>query len=357
MVWTLLADDATSDLPEALRQVDVVVDRVDWSLLQADLEFLAKPRVQDDGSVVFQGVLAYADRRMRYRDGYQVATASALSNKRYLQNLVGISLVRQRDHKGDRPVNVRRRVGKPVGTIIGARWNTDRRCVVVDCVVTDADTIEDALSGKTAALSEGYRPLFGAPLPDGTLPQDERWTNHVAIVDAGRNPGAGLRVDEHEDDTMTKEEIEAAARAAAKAALEEKIQADAASADRAQVVELEAKLAAEKTRADAAEEKLEKLGKLGLRTDSMDADLDTLVEADAALRAKAAELGVKLNADSKPSTRVKDLALALGADKVQVDAADGDAYARGIIAGAKPTAAKRHQTGTSNRKPAIRPKA
>lgn len=144
---------------------------------------------------------------------------------------------------------------------------------------------------------------------------------------------------------MTPEQIQAAV----KAGIAEGLRADAATQTEATLKATTTKLEAETLRADKAEAALKTLREsIGLNADSADVGgalakvVAEKVQADAALTARANELGVKLPAESTPATRLRDLAIACGADAVQVDAADGAAYARGLIAGYRPPAHRAH---------------
>lgn len=313
--------------------------------IRADRSRLRSPRPRADGSVIYDAYLAFADRAMRYPWGTEVATEQALSDPEYLEALRGLSLVTTRDtvHANGVPVSVRADA-VAVGSILDARWDAGERAVVLELVVNDRQTLADIESGKTTDLSEAYTPVT-AVRADGVIEQRKRRPNHVAIVESGRMPGAGLRADEDDMD----EEI----KALVAKAIREELRADEAA-------KLERDLKAAEQRADAAEQRADKAEQAlkGLRdriginadTDDIDAALAAVVvekvRADSALLEEARELGVELPEDSTPATRERDLAVALGAERQRADSADFDA--RSFIDGRKAapvkrTAAERHR--------------
>lgn len=327
-------------------------DKAQIPTLRADRVRLPRKVVQGDGAVRYHAVLARADAPMQYEWGTEIATEAALTDPEYLEGLRGISLVtiKSATHQNGRPVSVRADA-RAVGSVLDARWDPEERAVVVELVVHDAETLDDIDAGRIRELSEAYIPTT-AVRADGVIEQRKRRTNHIALVEEGRMPGAVIRADQTEDTDMTEEQITALVQKV----VAQMMDADKKDQEQADMMDEEKKRADEaEQRADAAEKALSELrATVGLTADSADVDtalagkVAEMVRADSALLEEARELGVDLDDDSTPATRLRDIAVALGADAQRADSAD---FARAFIDGRKaaprPSAAQRHKAAAS----------
>ncbi len=294
---------------------------------RADVVTLPRKTVQNDGAIRYHAVLARADVPMRYAWGIEVATEGALSDPEYLEGLRGISVVTMdtATHENGRPISVRADA-RAVGTVIDARWSEADRAVLIELVVHDDATLRDIEAGKTLALSEAYRPTT-AQRSDGVIEQTSRRTNHVALVERGRMPGAGIRADQTEGALTMDEETMRALLGGLREVIAEEL--------------------------SGLREMMERAD-LGNESDRADENGEDEMNADAAqVAAVRTALGIdgELNADSISAgidAIVKDRAaraeaVKLGADATRADAADFNAadFIAGVNARPK-TAAARH---------------
>lgn len=327
--------------------------------LRADRVLLRSPRPRGDGSVVFDAVLAYAEKPMAYSWGTEVATEEALSDPDYLAALKGLGLytVKTAPHKNGVPISVRADA-QAVGAILDARYDRDEKAVVLELVVNDRAALADIEAKRTTDLSEAYVPVTRVRA-DGVIEQVRRRPNHVAIVKSGRMPGAGLRADDTDHDNK-ESAMQLAALLAILGAYD--LRADSESNLKADLDKLKSKADAEteradteKQRADAAETALATMREgIGMNADSDDieaalaAKIAEGMRADAELLSVARDLGVKLPEKSTPATRTRDIYTALGGDEQRADSeAEMLAYIHGARH-ARPTAAQRHSANARN---------
>lgn len=160
--------------------------RLDYAELGPEL---APPSPRDDGSVIYEAVLAWADRPLSYSWGTETPTEEALSDPAYLDGLRGLPVTVQHPSRG------RVDVGDPerVGTVLSARWDSARRCVVVELLISDPEALRRIRARELTEVSAGYR-VPPESLVDGR--QTRRISNHIALCERGRMPGATIRLDE-----------------------------------------------------------------------------------------------------------------------------------------------------------------
>lgn len=324
-------------LDPALRTDTDDGDTVETDVVRVDRSTLRRARTLDDGSVVYEAVLARADVPMRYAHGEEVATVEALSDPEYLEALRGLSVTvlhppRDRvDVDIDHPDAIRR-----VGTVVGSRYDTAERAAIVEFVLFDPAAIERVK--RENGVSEGYRAdVVRTPGKPGR--QIRRRPNHVALAfgKPPRMPGAGARVDTtSEGKTMDPTALLVllsafALRTDTAENLREDLDALKAARDAAE---------AEKLRADTAEAEvallrpvLEALGG-DTRTDTsgpidVDALLASRVGEVVRLRERGTALGIKVpDALTGAGDIRRHLAKALGGDETRCDSAD---YCDGVI--------------------------
>lgn len=176
--------------------------------------------------------------------------------------------------------------------------------VKVEMIITDGDLISQIEQGKIAELSPGYDRFFdkrkgtaNGQKFDGI--QRSITYNHLAVVNKGRSGSRVRLITDGENDFMitingkTYESAEAAQLAVDTALMAEKSRADAA----------EAKLDIEKARADEAEAKF---GESKARQDAFESTLNDKVAALVALRTQAAaHLPKDFKFDGLTETQIK----------------------------------------------------
>lgn len=299
------------------------------ALLRLDAGTLRPPRMQADGSVRFEAVLARVDAPLPYPHGVEVATEAALSDRAYLDALVGLAVVVHHPEGGSHRIDEapRNRTGErrgvEVGRVLSARYDTAERHVVVDLLITKRDAIRRIRAKELGEVSEGYRVPASKLVKraDGISEQQQRIPDHVALTDRGRPGGTTIRTDE--EGRMDPKDIEAVVRTVLT-----EVRADEA------VAAKQTQESAAVKRADAAEAALGSvLGELGLKPGASVADVRTAIgkRADAvvALRRRADELGVQLPTEGDEVTLTAALAKGLRADAARCDA--DPAYARAVV--------------------------
>ena len=290
--------------------------------VRADRAVLRSPRVQPDGAVRYDAVLAYADRELVYPWGSEVASDAALSDPVYLSALEGLAVTLR--HPRSERVDVREPEegdGRVVGTVLGARWDAEDRAVVLDLVVQDAQALAAIEARDIRELSEGYDVPVLERRKDGPAIQRQRRPNHVALVERGRMPGAVLRADGGTMDDEMKARFDA---------LDGAIGGYKSRMDKceARMDELQKRMDAafppDKAEAEETDEKESVEG----RADAVEAE----VEARIAARRRCDAHGFTPGAEVRTARDLtRALAAHLGAPQARLDAADGATYAEAWV--------------------------
>lgn len=287
---------------------------------------LRSPRMLNDGSVVFDAVLAVAGRPLEYEWGTETPTAEALSDSEYLDALRGLSVLYQHPTSGLVEGSAPREGhGRRMGTVLGARYEADTGEVVVELAIPEASD-QDAIRRGLREVSEGYIPELETR--DGATYQVKRRPNHVAVTERGRAEGARIRVDAGEYVMDQNEMYQKLAEMydMLKSIFEYtdsmKAKMDQSNKDEEKMVEAVVAEMGDEVRSDAAAFRAR-----------LDARIRDEVKACVALRLRADALDIKLPESAETASDLrKALALALGGDAARCDSAD---YCDGIIAGAK----------------------
>jgi len=266
-------------------------DRYD---LRVDATQLRAPETRDDGTMVFETVIATAGETLDYPWGRETVGEEALSDPAYLDAHEGLSLLIDKHPKGDRVDGGNTKGVRRIGSVLSARWDATSRAAIARIAVHDPK--DQRLVKKMRAVSEGY----ATATREGR--QVKRLPNHLVITGTPRAASARLRADAKESvldpkELLAKLEAQAGELALAKAeAATLKLRADTAEADLERVkTEHVTELAAAETRADT-------------RAVEIASDL-------VALRTRADALGVTLADDLKTAAEVRSaLAVALGCD-------------------------------------------
>lgn len=299
----------------------------------------------------YSAILARADQEMVYPWGREIAAEEALSDPAYLEALRGLA-VTLRHPKAER-VDVRRPEaadGRVVGTVLGARWDAEDRAVVLDLVVSDAAALAALDAREIRELSEGYDVTTLERRKDGPSIQRRRATNHVALVERGRMPGAIVRTDEGatmDNEEMSKRFDELGALIGGAAGRIDKCEArmDAMAA------RFDAKFPPDKAEADEATDEAEVEGEARMDAAQLEAVIAAEVDARVAVRARCDAFSFVAPASAtKAADITKALALHLGAPAARLDAADGATYAEAWVAAKPlPTALDEARRGVSKR--------
>lgn len=306
--------------------------------IRVDAVALRSPRTLDDGTKVYDAVLAYAGRPLQYAWGTEIPTAQALSSKTYLDGLHGISVC-LRHPPGDRVDQGRApKVGKGrrVGTVCSSRFDEsegEAGAVIISMAIHEI--ADQAAVERLQSVSEGYRATGLQHLGPGRTAQTVRVPNHVAIAAAAtaRAPGAEVRIDEVEmDNPFDAAQALGLIAAADKRAGEAETRADEATA-RADTAEADlAKLrtdaeAAEATRADETAAQVDKLANeraiklidLQKRADELEAVIpETAVTFDERNAALAKVLGCPDGTDAT--------AYISGIERARADSTSADSF-------------------------------
>lgn len=292
----------------------------DASTVRLDAVALGAPTYREDGSAIFEGVLARVGVPLVYEWGTEVATEDALRDPVYLDGLTGRAIVVHHPASGSHRIDSRR--GAEAGRVLSARYDEAGKHVAIRFVVTRRAAISDIRAGRLPQLSEGYTIPEGSlrKRADGVYEQLRRVTDHAALTDSARAAGAIIRTDEV---PMDPEDIEALAAKVADIIASRRNDADTS-----------AKVADANRRADEAVAARDAvLAELGLKADAKPADVAAAVaaraEAVVAIRRRADELGQPLPATGTLEELTRELAKKL--PRADTKRCDDLAYCQAVI--------------------------
>lgn len=138
-----------------------------------------------NGFIVAEGVIATAGEQLRYRDGTETISESALFES--MDEWEGLPLTLTHPKSLLTPETAQ---SHQVGSVIKA-WRQDNQLWARFKVT--AKKALDAIKGGMRGLSAGYLAKL-----DGNI-QVGRVNNHLAVVGLGRSPSSGIRADERRD--------------------------------------------------------------------------------------------------------------------------------------------------------------
>lgn len=296
---------------------------------RSDKATLRSPRKLDDGTAVYDAILATADVPLVYSWGEEVPTREALSDPEYLQALRGLSLLVQHAPNGliKDGATPKEGHGRRAGTVIDAKFDDESGQVIVELAVPNPDD-QEMIRSRLRDISEGYTPVI---LKDdsGVSRQVKRVPNHVALTEEGRAKDATIRVDSGGSlEEIMKMLIE----------MKEMMTAQKDKMD-SMLLGKDEENVGEKLDSSVEEAMVEELGD-ACRGDSASfkSALFARIAREAVemseLKSRADSLGLKVEPAQSANALRKSIALALGGDAKRCDSAD---YCDGIIASAKPS--------------------
>lgn len=299
--------------------------------IRLDRATLTSPVERDDGTVVYSAVLATVGEPLVYSPTRtEVATEEALSDRAYLDGLVGL------------PVTLRHPAGligvtiprddpsvRRVGVVLSADFVDGQ--VVIRIAIFDPEAL-DAIRSGMRDLSDGYFVPPGAlrARADGVMEQTKRLPNHIALEYAGRAASAMVRTDAAggimEGEPKTDGDL--MARYDALVAERDQIRKDMASRD-SELADLRGRMAAIMEALGMDEREDSARMDSATATTAVDRIVSQRVADLVALRARAVELGIEVPADDcDPASVRRHIGAALGIDGARLDSAD---YVQGRI--------------------------
>jgi hypothetical protein len=266
--------------------------------------------VLDSGTVLYDAVLVSVGDRLEYGGRVEVVTEEAVSDRAYLDALVGMP-VTLRHPPGLIGREVPQADARHVGTVIAADLVDGQ--VVITIAIHDVAALRAIRDGMDD-ISEGYRvpPNFLVDGEGGEKLQKRRIPNHVALEWDGRSPSAMVRIDAS-GGSMDPEQIKA--------------QLDALTAERDTA---QGKLDAMAAERDGYRQRLDAIkGALGLSDDRMDAaGVASAIASVIGLRERAAKRGLDVGAEYRLDALRRQVAASLGGVEARLDSAD---YCQAVI--------------------------